>query len=786
MRRNSAKVRVDGEPAVWLGANFWSRTGGPLMWRNYDPVVVRSELEVLVENGLRQTRSFFYWPDFMPAPDRIDEEKAAHFADFLDAHTETGMTSIPTFIVGHMSGDNWDPAWRGGRDLYADVWLVARQAWFVERMSERFAEHPAVAGWLISNEMPIYGRLRHEPVAPAEHVLSWAQLMVQAVRAGGARQPVSLGDGAWGIEVTGVDNGFSVRDTGALVDFVGPHVYRMDSDPVRHHLNAAFVCELSAVAGKPVVLEEFGLSSDHVSAQNAGHYYRQTLHTSLLAGATGWLAWNNTDYDGLVAQEPYSHHPFEMHFGITDHTGTPKTPLLELDSFARTLDAVDFPRCSRTDTDVALLVSEYLEHGYPYAQADDRPLIFTTLRQGYVAAREADLPVGFVRERDGVEDCALYLLPCVKQIQGPTWLALRERVAAGSVLYLSYCAGEVEHHRERGCPTWTRPSASRSSSPTGWWTPSRTSTSSSPSPRTSAGSRPVRCCGSGSAATSTAAPSSRWCRTGRRSSRQTPTAVPRCCATRPVTGRRCSAPIRWSTSRRATRGSIPSPRTGSTRRWPPSRGAATGRGGPAGCPRRRPRARGRSPLRVAGRAERRTGRGDTARRRLAARPDHRRRSARDRAAALRRAGARTATVPRASLKDVVDRGRRRDHARHAGHTRGVQRPLAVPRDHDRTAVGGQLDRHAVQVVRDRNRVANPIAFRCAGIRQQPGEGDSTGHASGSCPRGRDSGWRSQISFVVACVRRFARQLRIGFVLVLRRTSHQMAAAHNVNAHTVIA
>ncbi|QUH01392.1 beta-galactosidase trimerization domain-containing protein [Saccharopolyspora erythraea] len=452
MRRNSAKVRVDGEPAVWLGANFWSRTGGPLMWRNYDPAVVRSELEVLAENGLRQTRSFFYWPDFMPEPDRIDEEKAAHFADFLDAHTEIGMTSIPTFIVGHMSGDNWDPAWRGGRDLYADVWLVARQAWFVERMSERFAGHPAVAGWLISNEMPIYGRLRHEPVAPAEHVLSWAQLMVQAVRAGGARQPVSLGDGAWGIEVTGVDNGFSVRDTGALVDFVGPHVYRMDSDPVRQHLNAAFVCELSAVAGKPVVLEEFGLSSDHVSAQNAGHYYRQTLHTSLLAGATGWLAWNNTDYDGLVAQEPYSHHPFEMHFGITDHTGAPKPPLLELDSFARTLDAVDFPRCSRTDTEVALLVSEYLEHGYPYAQADDRPLIFTTLRQGYVAAREADLPVGFVRERDGVEDCALYLLPCVKQVQGPTWLALRERVAAGSVLYLSYCAGEVEHHRGAWLP----------------------------------------------------------------------------------------------------------------------------------------------------------------------------------------------------------------------------------------------------------------------------------------------------------------------------------------------
>ncbi|MER6993941.1 cellulase family glycosylhydrolase [Saccharopolyspora hirsuta] len=453
MRRNSAKLLVGGQPQVWLGANFWSRTGGPLMWRNYSPEVVREELRVLFDHGLRQTRSFFYWPDFMPTPDTVDEAKVEHFADFLDAHREIGMTCIPTFIVGHMSGDNWDPAWRGGRDLYADVWLVSRQAWFVQRMTERFAAHPAVAGWLISNEMPIYGRLRHEPKAPTEQVNAWAQLMVQAVRAGGGHQPVSLGDGAWGIEVTGTDNGFSVRDTGALVDFVGPHVYRIDSDPVRQHLNAAFICELSAVAGKPVVLEEFGLSSDQVSPENAGHYYRQTLHNSLLAGATGWIAWNNTDYDDLIEQGPYSHHPFEMHFGITDRAGKPKPPLHELAEFARILSEVDFAGCERPDARAALVVTEYLERGYPFSQDDDRPLIFTSLQQAHVAAREADLPVGFTRERDGIDpDCSLYLLPCVKQIQGPTWQQLRDRVADGALLYLSYTAGEVGHHRQPWVP----------------------------------------------------------------------------------------------------------------------------------------------------------------------------------------------------------------------------------------------------------------------------------------------------------------------------------------------
>ncbi|WP_163572049.1 glycoside hydrolase 5 family protein [Fodinicola feengrottensis] len=273
-------------------------------------------------------------------------------------------------------------------------------------------------------------------------------MMVQAVRAGGGDQPVSLGDGAWGIEVTGEDNGFSVRETGKLTDFTGPHVYRMETDQIRQHLGAAFICELSAVTGKPVIMEEFGLSTDFVSVANQHHYYRQTLHNSLLAGATGWIAWNNTDYDHLADQPPYRHHPFEMHFGITTNTGEPKAPLLELRDFAKTLSDVDFVRTRRADTDAALVVTAYLECDYPVSTAADRSFVFRTLRQGYVAAREASLPVAFTRERDGIAtDSKLYLLPCVRQILAPTWHQLGELAAAGAVVYLSFCSGEQDFHR---------------------------------------------------------------------------------------------------------------------------------------------------------------------------------------------------------------------------------------------------------------------------------------------------------------------------------------------------
>ncbi len=252
------------------------------MWSRYDGDVVKEELEVLAAHGCTLTRSFCYWPDFMPEPDTLDDEVMERFVDFLELHRQAGLWTVPTFIVGHMSGENWDPAWRAGRDLYRDVWFVSQQAWFVAEVARRTASHPAIAAWLLSNEMPLYGRNGDE-----EAVTAWTRLLVHALRAGGATQPVGTGDGAWGIEVTGNDNGFSLRRIAPIVDFIGPHVYPSSNDAVRQMLAAAFSCELCDAFGKPVVLEEFGLSSDMASGENAAHYYRQVLHSSLLAGRAG-------------------------------------------------------------------------------------------------------------------------------------------------------------------------------------------------------------------------------------------------------------------------------------------------------------------------------------------------------------------------------------------------------------------------------------------------------------------------------------------------------------------
>jgi endo-1,4-beta-mannosidase len=427
----------------WIGANFWSRTGGPRMWVRYNPDVVREELEVLAVHGCTVTRSFCYWPDFVPQPEQLDEQVLERFTDFIDAHAELGLRTIPTFIVGHMSGENWDPPWRQGRDLYGDVWLVSQQAWFAGEIARRFRRHPAIAGWLLSNEMPLYGG-----PATSDVVTAWARILIQAVRAAGASQPISVGDGAWGVEVSGKDNGYSLRSLGPLVDFFGPHSYPMEDDQVRQFLTPAFACELAGSLGKPVILEEFGVSSDFAADEHAANYYRQVLHTSLLAGARGWLAWNNCDFDDLRHQDPYRHHTFELHFGLTDGRGRPKPQLQVLNEFSALVHELSAEDWERVAGDAALVVPEHFERELPFTDPAFRSDLRDNLLQGYVAAREADLPVELVRERDGLPGSAsLYLVPCAKLLTAPGLERLRELAEGGATVYASYFAGSTPTQR---------------------------------------------------------------------------------------------------------------------------------------------------------------------------------------------------------------------------------------------------------------------------------------------------------------------------------------------------
>lgn len=425
---------------LWLGVNYWSRAGGPLMWRHYEDAVVRAELRALREEGITVVRSFCRWPDFHPAPDTIDRACVANFRAFLAAAEDLDMATIPTFIVGHMSGDNADVPWRDGRSLYTDGFMLGQQAFFIREMVARTGDSPAIAGWLISNEMPLYAG--H---ADRGYVRAWSLICNAAVRAGGSQLPVSLGDGGWTQEITGRDTGFRLRDQRDCVDFYGPHSYPAGPDQARQFAEAAFACELSHL-GKPVILEEFGVTSSFCSDDNGAHYYRQVLHQSLLAGASGWIAWNNTDFD-LAGQDPYRHHPYELGFGLMRADGSPKPALAEMATFRRILDAVDVSRLHRVPTRSAVLLPAIVDLDLPGVPQADREAAPRACLEAWLAARSTDLSPAVVRESEPLPGADLLLIPSNKALLGPTFASLAERVRGGAHAYLSWTAGLSDTQR---------------------------------------------------------------------------------------------------------------------------------------------------------------------------------------------------------------------------------------------------------------------------------------------------------------------------------------------------
>ncbi|MCC6749504.1 MAG: beta-galactosidase trimerization domain-containing protein [Deltaproteobacteria bacterium] len=439
-------LTLGGRPTFLLGVNYWSRGGGPRMWDRFDEARVRAELAQMRGIGLNTCRSFAFIPTFMPSPPQVAAEPVARLRRFLDLCSETGMSSIPSFLVGHMSGENYDFPGQAGRSPYTDPEVLAWQEALVRAVAQAGANHPAVAAYLASNEMPLWGGK-----ASPETIVAWAQRLRSALRSVDPHRPFSLGDGVMNLK--GGQNGFDVPSLRPIVDFYGPHTYAADSDPLRQAVNAEYCLRSVSYQGLPVIFEEFGCSSCQVSEENQALYYREVLHSCLSSGAAGALGWCFSDFD-LADDPPYTHHAFELGFGITRADGSEKPVCGELRSFARLVEAIDYPSLRPPRPNVAILVPSYFHTTYPFSW-EDRDRMRRTLLQSYLLCVAAGLEAELVPEEVDLAPYRLVLLPSTQKLLASTWRALLEHARRGHTVYWSYFGGDYNFHQGMWCQNFT-------------------------------------------------------------------------------------------------------------------------------------------------------------------------------------------------------------------------------------------------------------------------------------------------------------------------------------------
>ena len=435
-------LRVNGKPTFLLGVNYWSRAGGPRMWERFDEGAVQAELAQMASVGLNTCRSFAFIPSFMPRPPAVDSGAVSRLGRFFDLCQQSSMSTIPSALVGHMSGENYGFPGQGDRCTYTDPEVLAWQQMMMEAVAGAGAGHPAVVAYLVSNEMPLWGG-RSDP----QTVLAWARAMREAMERKDDQRPFGIGDGVMNLK--GGQNGFDLPTLRPVIDIAGPHSYYTDSDPMRQALNAEYCIRSVTHLGLPVLFEEFGCSSVQVSEQNQARYYREVLHACLGTGIAGALGWCFSDFD-LLDDPPYSHHAFELGFGITRADGSEKPVCDELRTIRAFVDAVGYPDLEPPRPAAAIIVPSYFNTKYPFSW-EDRDRMRRVLLQAYLLCAKAGLETELIPEGADLSPYGLVLLPSTQKLLSPTWRDLLAHVRRGNTVYWSYFSGDYSWHQGAWC-----------------------------------------------------------------------------------------------------------------------------------------------------------------------------------------------------------------------------------------------------------------------------------------------------------------------------------------------
>ena len=164
--------------SFYVGVNYWASNAGIYMWQNWDEEVVRKDMKLLTDCGIKVFRIFPLWSDFQPikthydygsrikdirlgekplddSPEGIagvDPVMIERFGKLLNIGQEYGVTFVIGLVTGWMSGRLYMPPALEGRKPLTDHLAIKWQLKFVKYMVNKFKNHPSIVAWELGNE----------------------------------------------------------------------------------------------------------------------------------------------------------------------------------------------------------------------------------------------------------------------------------------------------------------------------------------------------------------------------------------------------------------------------------------------------------------------------------------------------------------------------------------------------------------------------------------------------------------------------------------------------------
>jgi endo-1,4-beta-mannosidase len=157
-----------------LGVNYWPRHTAMAWWKRFDVGEVDDEFAQIAEWGLHLVRFCLLWEDFQPRPDTVDRVRLGNLQTVLDLAWKYGLRTVPTLLVGNMSGIMWMPCWAFTdrpeegtilqmceghyvrlqlRSPFDDPGMLRAEALLAREAAAAIGGHPALHSWDLANEI---------------------------------------------------------------------------------------------------------------------------------------------------------------------------------------------------------------------------------------------------------------------------------------------------------------------------------------------------------------------------------------------------------------------------------------------------------------------------------------------------------------------------------------------------------------------------------------------------------------------------------------------------------
>ncbi len=391
-----------------LGVNYWPRCKAMYWWGDFDAGEVREEFALIRELGMNVVRIFLLWDDFQPEPDSVSKEALDNLVKVADIAAENNLGLDITFFTGHMSGPNWSPSWllggelpwKGGNEWIRDIVSGGKQveqgyynmfhhevALNAERLLlktvvDTLKEHEAIWLWNLANEPDLFAW----PLTSDEGA-AWVKEMVDLIKSIDPKHPGTIGLHGDGLHR---DNGLRIDKVYKHTDLAVMHSYPMYTPWARKPLDPDFVpftCALTAaLAGKPVLMEEFGgctaLPGEETyimkwtetngrereqfmaSEEDFAEFLRLSLSKLQDSGALGAMVWCYADYiPQLWDLPPCNNSRHERFFGLVRPDGSLKPHAQVIKEFAATRPQVKpIPDYAKFEVDPA----EFYKNPLPF------------------------------------------------------------------------------------------------------------------------------------------------------------------------------------------------------------------------------------------------------------------------------------------------------------------------------------------------------------------------------------------------------------------------------------